>query len=108
MPSFMNNADKKSDDKDLWVSWDEYHRAIESLALIVHESAYRFDQVPCLARGGLRPGDIFSRIFNVPLAILSTSSYREEAGTQRGDLDGAIEMKVPRGTRSGIILLVDV
>jgi hypoxanthine phosphoribosyltransferase len=103
----MNNADKKSDDKDLWVSWDEYHRAIESLALIVHESAYRFDQVLCLARGGLRPGDIFSRIFNVPLAILSTSSYREEAGTQRGDLDIARYITVTKGTLSGKILLVD-
>ncbi len=77
----------ESTDKDLWVSWDEYHRAIERLALQVHESGWKFDQVLCLARGGLRPGDIFSRIFDVPLAILSTSSYREDAGTVRGDLD---------------------
>ena len=62
-----------STDKDLWVSWDEYHHAIEALALMVHESGWRFDHVLCLARGGMRPGDIFSRIFDVPLAILSTS-----------------------------------
>lgn len=69
-----------STDKDLWVSWREYHETILGLARVVHDSGWKFDQVLCLARGGLRPGDIFSRIFDVPLAILSVSSYREEAG----------------------------
>jgi hypothetical protein len=96
-----------STDKDLWVSWDDYHHAIESLALMVHESGWKFDQVLCLARGGMRPGDIFSRIFDVPLAILSTSSYREEEGTVRGDLDIAKYITMTRGTLSGNVLLVD-
>jgi len=96
-----------SSDKDLWVSWDEYHRAIETLALRVHESGWKFDQVLCLARGGLRPGDVFSRIFNVPLAILSVSSYREEAGTVQGDLDIAKHITLTKGSLSGKILLVD-
>lgn len=94
-------------DTDLWVSWDDYHRAIERLALMVHESGWHFDQVLCLARGGVRPGDVFSRIFDVPLAILSTSSYREESGTQRGDLDIAKYMTMTKGTLAGKILLVD-
>ncbi len=96
-----------STDKDLWVSWDEYHHAIESLALMVHESGWRFDHVLCLARGGMRPGDIFSRIFDVPLAILSTSSYREEEGTVRGSLDIAKYITMTRGSLSGRVLLVD-
>jgi hypoxanthine phosphoribosyltransferase len=96
-----------STDKDLWVSWDEYHRAIEALALMVHESGWRFDHVLCLARGGMRPGDIFSRIFDVPLAILSTSSYREEEGTVRGSLDIAKYITMTRGSLSGRVLLVD-
>ncbi len=96
-----------STDKDLWVSWDEYHHAIEALALMVHESGWRFDHVLCLARGGMRPGDIFSRIFDVPLAILSTSSYREEEGTVRGSLDIAKYITMTRGTLSGRVLLVD-
>ena len=96
-----------SDDKDLWVSWDEYHRAIEKLALAVYESGWKFDQVLCLARGGMRPGDIFSRIFDVPLAILSTSSYREEAGTQRGDLDIGKAITMTKGALGGRVLLVD-
>ena len=96
-----------STDKDLWVSWDEYHHSIEALALMVHESGWRFDHVLCLARGGMRPGDIFSRIFDVPLAILSTSSYREEEGTVRGSLDIAKYITITRGTLSGRVLLVD-
>jgi hypoxanthine phosphoribosyltransferase len=97
----------KSDDKDLWVSWDEYHRIIEKLVLNVHASGWQFDQVLCLARGGLRPGDVFSRIFDVPLAILSTSSYREEAGTVRSELDIGKHITMSRGALSGRVLVVD-
>ena len=90
-----------------WVSWDDYHRAIESLVKIVHQSGWQFDQVLCLARGGLRPGDVFSRLFKVPLAILSTSSYREAAGTQRGELDIANSITSTAGPLAGRILLID-
>jgi hypothetical protein len=96
-----------SNDKHLWIDWDEYHRSIEALALMVHESGWKFDQVLCLARGGLRPGDIFSRIFDVPLAVLSTSSYREEAGTVRGNLDIARYITMTKGSLAGKVLLVD-
>ncbi|MBP0599590.1 phosphoribosyltransferase [Herbaspirillum sp. LeCh32-8] len=98
---------KISDDKDLWVSWEGYNRLIERLALKVYESGYQFDQVLCLARGGLRPGDVMSRIFDVPLAILSTSSYREAAGTIRSSLDIAKYITITKGTLGGRILLVD-
>lgn len=98
---------KVSDDKHLWVSWDRYHRLIEELAYKVAKSDWQFDQVLCLARGGVRPGDVISRIFDVPLAILATSSYREEAGTQRGNLDIAKYITMTKGTLSGRVLLVD-
>lgn len=95
------------DKNDLWVTWDEYHQAIEDLILLIHESGWKFDQVLCLARGGLRPGDIFSRVFDVPLAILSTSSYREDSGTVQGALDIAKSITMSQGTLSGKVLLVD-
>lgn len=107
MSSLLSGVIGQSDDNDLWVSWDDYNSAIESLALIVYKSGYRFDQVLCLARGGLHPGDVFSRIFTVPLGILSASSYREDAGTQRGELDIAKYITITKGTLSGKILLVD-
>ncbi|MBU4612591.1 phosphoribosyltransferase [Achromobacter sp. GG226] len=96
-----------SDDRHLWISWDEYHRLIEELALKVHESGWKFDQILCLARGGVRVGDVLSRIFDVPLGILATSSYREAAGTQQGELDIAQYITITRGTPSGRVLLVD-
>ncbi len=91
----------------LWVSWDDYHRHIEQLARIVHDSSYPFDQVLCLARGGLRIGDVFSRIFKTPLHILSTSSYREAAGTQQGELNISENITSTAGPLAGRILLID-
>ena len=96
-----------SNDQHLWLSWDDYHRAIERLALLVHRSGWQFDQVLCLARGGLRPGDIFSRIFQVPLAILWTSSYRAENGTQQGQLQIGNHIATPSGALAGRVLLLD-
>ena len=46
------------DGKHLYVSWDEYHMLIERLALKVHASGWEFDQILCLARGGMR-GQVF-------------------------------------------------
>ena len=96
-----------SDDKQLWVSWNAYDRAIEQLALLVHDSGWQFDQVWCLARGGLRPGDVFSRIFDTPLAILPTSSYREDGGTAQGTLDIGASIAINKGTLGGRVLLLD-
>jgi hypoxanthine phosphoribosyltransferase len=90
-----------------WVDWDEYHSLIERLARIVFESGYVFDHALCLARGGLRVGDVFSRLFRVPLSVLSTSSYREAAGTRRGELDIANSITSNAGPLSGRVLLID-
>ena len=95
------------DGKHLYVSYDEYHNLIEKLALKVHQSGWEFDNILCLARGGLRPGDILSRIFNKPLAIMSTSSYRAEAGTVQGHLDIAKFITTPKAEIAGRVLLVD-
>lgn len=107
MPSNPHGALPPSTYGDLWVSWEDYHRAIEELALQVHASGWMFDQILCLARGGLRPGDVLSRIFDVPLAILSTSSYREQSGTLQGALNIAPAVTMTRGPLAGRVLLVD-
>jgi uncharacterized protein len=86
----------------LHVSWDEYHQLIEALAKQIHQSGWQFDEVLCLARGGLRVGDVLSRIFDKPLGVLFTSSYRQDAGTTQGTLliaesiSSAVPMKGPR------------
>jgi len=100
-------ATPASTDRDLWVSWDDYHHLIERLALQIYESGWTFNTIVCLARGGLRVGDVISRIYDLPLGILATSSYREAAGTQQGNLDIAQFITITRGTLSGKVLLVD-
>lgn len=100
-------VDPRNDDANLWVSWETYHRLIERLALVVYESGWQFDQILCLARGGLRVGDQLARIFDVPLAILATSSYRAAAGTVQGRLDIGQHITMADGRPAGRILLVD-
>ena len=90
----------------LHVSWDQYNTLIERLALVVHESGYAFDQIICIARGGLRVGDVLSRIYEKPLAILSTHSYAAEAGTVRGELVIAAHMTMTSPTLGSRVLLV--
>src|SRR5512137_2558845 len=95
------------DGKHLYVSYDEYHNLIEKLAIKVYQSGWQFDTILCLARGGMRPGDVLSRVFDKPLAIMSTSSYRADAGTQQGNLDIARYITMPKGELAGRVLLVD-
>ncbi len=95
------------DGKHLYVSYDEYHNLIEKLAIKIHQSLWEFDTILCLARGGMRPGDVLSRIFDKPLAIMSTSSYRADAGTVQGHLDIAKYITTPKGEIAGRVLLVD-
>lgn len=90
------------------MSWQDYDRAIESLALKIHQSGWRADVILCLARGGLRPGDILSRIFDLPLGILSTSSYRENGGRAQGTLNIATSISISKAEKiAGNVLLVD-
>jgi uncharacterized protein len=92
---------------DLYISWPEYHHKIEQLAFKVYQSNWSFNQIICLARGGLRVGDIFSRIFRQPLAILATSSYAGREGRTQEALAIAHNMTMMTSTLGSHILLVD-
>ena len=92
---------------DLHVSWDRYNTLVEKLALLVHESGFHFNQIICIARGGMRVGDVLSRIYEKPLAILSTHSYSSEAGTIRGELVIAEHMTMTSPRLGDRVLLVD-
>ena len=97
----------QTNETDLWVTWAQYDDLIEQLAVQVQQSGFQFDQILCLARGGMRIGDVLSRVFNVPLAILATSSYRGTQGTEQGALHIAQHVTSSAGQLSGSILLVD-
>ena len=91
----------------LHVDWPHYNLLVERLALSVYESGFRFNQIICIARGGLRVGDVLSRIFDQPLAILSTHSYTAEGGTIRGELVIAEHMTMTKPRLGDRVLLVD-
>lgn len=92
---------------DLYVSWSEYHQKIESLAAKVFQSQWPCNQIVCLARGGLRVGDILSRIYEVPLAILAASSYGGTGGKVRGSIKFARDLTMTTDRLGSRVLLVD-
>lgn len=94
------------DMSELYVSWADYHQAIELLAARIGQSEYKFDQIICIARGGLRVGDVLSRIFQQPLAILATSSYCD-ATRERSEIAIASQITTIAERLGERVLLVD-
>ncbi|HEY9702208.1 MAG TPA: phosphoribosyltransferase family protein [Allocoleopsis sp.] len=92
---------------DLHISWDEYHYLIEQLAVKIYQSNWQFNQIVCLARGGLGIGNIFSRLFKQPLAILAARSYSGENERSRGKLIFARDLTMTTNKLGSHILLVD-
>jgi hypothetical protein len=92
---------------DVYISWDDYHHQIEELAVKIHQSNWKFNQIICLARGGLRIGDLLSRIYDLPLAILATSSYGGPGNRVRGSLTFSRDLTMTTPNLGSHILLVD-
>lgn len=92
---------------DLYVSWSDYHHNIEQLAVKIYQSNWQFNQILCLAKGGLRVGDILARIYDVPLAILSTSSYGGVNNQVRGSITISRDLTMTTANLGSHILLVD-
>ena len=61
--------------KKLIIDWNEYNRSIDELAVQISESGFKPSFIICIARGGLRVGDILSRIFKVKCGYLGVESY---------------------------------
>jgi uncharacterized protein len=91
----------------LYITWEKYHRLIEQLAQRVSDDQWDFDHIICIARGGLRVGDQLSRIFDKPLAIMSTSSYVEDGGTVRGKLLVSEHLTMTSAKLGERVLVVD-
>ncbi len=89
---------------DLYVSWSEYHQKIEQLALQIYQSSWDFSHIVCLARGGLRVGDILSRLYRKPLAILSATSY---TGKNRGAIKFSEHLSMTSNQLGNRVLLAD-
>jgi len=96
--------------KKLKISWEEYNQTVEKLAKIIRDSNYPFNMIVALARGGLRPGDVLSRIFKVPMAILSVESYRgDNIEDQRGHMVFSRDLALTvAGIRDKVLLVDDL
>ena len=46
--------------KDIYITWEDYHKKIEQLAKKVYEDNLKFNQIICIAKGGLRVGDVLA------------------------------------------------
>jgi uncharacterized protein len=92
---------------DLYVTWQEYHQKIEQLALKIYQSGWSFNQIVCLAKGGLRVGDILCRIYDQPLAILSTASYGGAGNQTRGGIIFARDLTMTTANLGSRVLVVD-
>ena len=89
------------------ISWQEYENYMISLAKKIKADyeINNFDQIICLARGGVPLGDALSRMLKLPLAILFTSSYKLQEKQSNIYIDNQIaKQNNVLGTR---ILLVD-
>jgi hypoxanthine phosphoribosyltransferase len=92
---------------DLYVTWPEYYEKIEQLAAKVYASKWEFNQIVCIAKGGLRVGDILTRIFDLPLAILATSSYGGPDNRTRGTITFSRDLVMTTTNLGSRVLLVD-
>ncbi|MGF1496095.1 MAG: phosphoribosyltransferase [Elainellaceae cyanobacterium] len=92
---------------DLYVSWSEYYQKIEQLAASVYQSGWDFNQIVCIAKGGLRIGDTMARIFDQPLAIMATSSYGGVGNRVRGSITFSRDLAMTTANLGSRVLLVD-
>jgi uncharacterized protein len=92
---------------DLYISWDAYHHTIEKLAITLHQSEWTFNQIVCLAKGGLRVGDTLARLFDVPLAILAASSYGGANNQVRSSITFGRDLTMTTANLGNRILVVD-
>ena len=84
--------------------WKKYIKQIEKLIKLVATDDFHVDHVVCLARGGMLPGDMISRVLNKPLSVMKVSSY---GANRKQDSVLKIESFSGEPNITGNILLVD-
>ena len=92
----------------LIISWDDYNKTVEKLALMVHESGYRPTLLVGIMRGAAPMIDVLSRVFKLKCAYLAVESYSgKDIENQQGELIFSRELSSTVQNMSGNILLCD-
>ena len=92
----------------LIVSWDDYNKTVEKLALMVHESGYKPTLLVGIMRGAAPMIDVLSRVFKLKCAYLAVESYSGKGvEDEQGDIVFSREMSSTAQYIKGNILLCD-
>ena len=92
----------------LIISWDEYNKTVEKLAIQIHESGYKPTILIGIMRGAAPMIDVLSRIFKLKCAYLAVESYSGKGvEDEQGDLVFSREMSSIAPSMGGRILLCD-
>ena len=90
------------------VSWDEYNKTVEKLAIQIDESGYKPTILIGIMRGAAPMIDVLSRIFKLKCAYLAVESYSGKGiEDQQGTLVFSREMSSTVQEMKGKILLCD-
>lgn len=92
--------------KKIVINGAEYRKLLRRLTRIIQASGFEPKQIVCIARGGLIPGDILSRAFKAPLAVISVASY-PDGKTRQEKIMFSRELTSARPLERENILLVD-
>lgn len=91
--------------KKIIVTWPAYFKLLRKLIKQVKKD-YQPQQIVCIARGGLIPGEMVSRALNVPLAIFFANSY-PGTSEQRTQIVFSEHMTSLKSIKKERVLLVD-
>ena len=92
----------------LIVSWEDYNRTVEKLAIMIDESGYKPDILIGIMRGAAPMIDVLSRIFKLKCAYLAVESYSGKGvEDEQGDIVFSREMSSIAPNMGGRILLCD-
>ncbi len=72
--------------KFLHVNWSDYDKKMMQLKEIIDASGWEFNQIVCIARGGLTLGAKLSHHMDKPLGIIIAKSYKGENEMSQGKL----------------------
>ena len=90
------------------VSWNEYNKTVEKLAIQIHDSGYKPTILIGIMRGAAPMIDVLSRIFKLKCAYLAVESYSGKGvEDEQGDIVFSREMSSIAPNMGGKILLCD-
>lgn len=87
------------------MSWEEYIKLCYQLCEKIEKEKNKFDNIVCIARGGLIVGRVLCDFFGLPLHIVYTKRYKK--GTQKTNNNIIMSKIIGTEKLNGNIIVVD-